>query len=37
MDLKVFRLYMSICMNKGLIPSYESLILFREGFKLSVQ
>ena len=36
MDLRVFNLYMSICKEKGLNPSYDSLVLFREGLKLSI-
>lgn len=36
MDLRVFNLYMTICKDKGLKPSYDSLILFREGLKLRV-
>lgn len=36
MDLRVFNLYMSICKEKGLKPSYDSLVLFREGLRLSI-
>lgn len=36
MDLRVFNLYMSICKEKGGKPSYDSLVLFREGLKLRI-